>query len=272
MRFVTVVIFIFFVVVVESAHASTEGDHQTPRVGAGVSDGVPEAVVVLGPGRVPMAEGETGGSGGTWTCHYYGQVGGEVPEFPGRDEPIAPRPGQYVVLVCYDAEGRIVHRDARYYEPTDPLGGIGAAYRATQLAREQLVLDPPVLELSPPATAFQLVGLPTYLSVGEAWVVRSETASIGAVASTVTATPTRVEWDPGDGAPTITCHGPGSTSDPDCVHTYDRSTRGATLPVTATITWEVAWSATTGEAGSLGTVTRSAGVEVVVAEAQAVIG
>lgn len=254
------------------AAANSDTDHQTPRPGGSVQGGVPEAVVVMGPGERPIAEGRTGGQGGTWTCHYYRQVGGELPDAAGVGDPVVPEAGQYVAFVCFDATGAIVHLDARYYEPADPFGGIGAAYRAMEVARERLVLEPPAIGLSPPAGSFQLVGLPTYLAVGDAWATVSETATVGAVSSTVTATPTQVEWDPGDGSAAVVCDGPGSVAEPDCTHTYGHSTRGAPITLTATITWEVAWTATTGEGGVLPGVTRTSSVDVVVQEAQAVIG
>jgi hypothetical protein len=227
---------------------------------------------VRGPGQTTLGQARTGGTGrgGTWTCHYYANLGGEI-DGGAFDDPIAPTPGQYVALICLDDAGQVVHTAALYYEPGDPLGGIAAAYRAMELARERLVLDPPAIATSPPSGSFQLVGLPSYLSVGDAWATRSETASIGAVSSTVTATPVEVRWDPGDGSGAITCSGPGSTAAPECTHTYIRSSGGATFDLTATITWEVAWTSTTGEGGALEPVTRTATLPVAVQEAQALI-
>jgi hypothetical protein len=189
--------------------------------------------------------------------------------------PIAPADGQYVALVCLDAGGEIVHTDALFYTPADPLAGIGAAYRAMELAREQIVLLEPQIATSPPAGAFQLVGLPTYLSVGAAWATAEQTATVGAVSSTVTATPVEVAWEPGDGSPAVTCATGGSTDQPDCAHTYIHSSSdadGGTYALTATITWEVTWSATTGEGGALEPVTRTATIPVTVQQAQAVLG
>ena len=55
-------------------------------------------------------------------------------------------------------------------------------------------------------------------------------ATLGGVSATVTATPTQVVWEPGDGSPAVTCTGPGEAYDPsapdatsDCAHTYIRA-------------------------------------------------
>jgi hypothetical protein len=98
------------------------------------------------------------------------------------------------------------------------------------------------------------------------------------VTATVVATPVHVEWDTGDGS-TTTCHGPGSPYDGgpagDCSHVYrwpSLGQPGGTYPLTATVTYDVDWTATTGQAGALGTVTRASTVPVRVVEVQAVIG
>jgi hypothetical protein len=238
-----------------------------------VKDGVPEAVVVLDAADRPIARGRTGGRGGTWTCRYYANLAGELPDASAAT-PVAPTEGQYVALVCFDDAGQITHTDALFFTPADPLAGIGAAYRAMEIAREQIVLLDPQIATSPPATTFQLVGLPTYLTVGPAWATATQTATVGPVSSTVTATPTQVTWDPGDGSGTITCPTGGSTTTAACTHTYVHSSSGqpaGTCTLTATITWDVSWTSTTGEGGELGPVTRTASIPLTVQQAQAVI-
>ena len=59
-----------------------------------------------------------------------------------------------------------------------------------------------------------------------------------------------------------------------CTHVFTRSSRrlaGGSYQVDATVTYTVSWTATTGEGGALGTLTRSATVPVRVTEAQALI-
>jgi hypothetical protein len=83
-----------------------------------------------------------------------------------------------------------------------------------------------------------------------------------------------VAWEPGDGGPSVTCATGGTTTGGDCTHTYVQSSSGArdgTYALTATITWEIAWTATTGEGGTLEAVTRTATIPLTVQQAQAVL-
>jgi hypothetical protein len=85
----------------------------------------------------------------------------------------------------------------------------------------------------------------------------------------------------GDGT-TVSC-GPGSAYDParppadqgsDCTHVYGRASTGlpgGAYSVSATVTYEVGWSSSTGSGGSLGGLTRTTTVPVTVTEAQALI-
>ncbi|MDZ7733736.1 MAG: hypothetical protein U5R31_12270 [Acidimicrobiia bacterium] len=60
----------------------------------------------------------------------------------------------------------------------------------------------------------------------------------------------------------------------DCTHTYQRSSRhepDGTYAAEATVTYEITWSATTGEGGDLGTLARSTTIPVTVQEAQALV-
>src|SRR5690606_5110301 len=99
-------------------------------------------------------------------------------------------------------------------------------------------------------------------------------AQLGVVTSTVTATPTTFTVDPGDGAVPVTCDGPGVPWHPDadgppsCGHTY---TTSGTYTVTATITWDVAWTSTTGQGGPLDDLVTSASVAVTAEQRQAVL-
>jgi hypothetical protein len=85
-----------------------------------------------------------------------------------------------------------------------------------------------------------------------------------------------VSWLLGDGT-TVRCDGPGTPYDtnrsPDgqqttCSHTFEQ--RGP-FAVTATVSYETTWAASTGDGGALDPVARSATVAVTVDEAQALI-
>ena len=113
--------------------------------------------------------------------------------------------------------------------------------------------------------------MPVWLWVSD-WQQRSESASAAGVTATVTASPTQVRWDTGDGG-VETCRGPGTpydTSRPpeaqstSCSHTYT-STTGA-LTITATQSWHVTYTATNGQSGDLGVVSRTSTMPVDVHE------
>lgn len=265
------------------ADALSEAPNEDPTPGGGVHDGVPEAVVVRGPSNEVIAQAEPGGTGGSWTCHYFRFLPGEIGEQgPDHGAPILPEPGQYVALMCFDAAGQTVHTEALYYDPANPLGSIAAAERALEQARQQLDPPEPTLALNPPADGFQLVGVPSWFWIADAWQPLTASATLAGVTSTVIATPVDVRWDLGDGT-AFGCDGPGTPYDPgrpaadqasDCTHTFRYSSRrapGGTYTVTATVTYEVRWEATTGAGGPLESIARSASTTVRVEEAQAVI-
>ena len=144
----------------------------------------------------------------------------------------------------------------------------------------------PGVDMSPPAKSDQLVNLETWLWVDPAaFQPVSASAAAGGVAVTTTASPERVTWDMGNGD-RVTCAGPGTPYDPSkpasaqqtsCSYTYRQSSAGqpgGAFPVTATVSWQVTWTATgvaAGQpaAGNLGVVTRSSTANVRVAEAEA---
>lgn len=154
---------------------------------------------------------------------------------------------------------------------------------AAQIARDtaqRTAIPLPAVRTSPPAGADQLVNLPTWLWV-EDWTPRRASATEGPLTVTVVATPRSVTWRMGDGS-SVVC-GRGTPWDPylreeqqstACSHTYLRSS--ATQPdlkyqARATMTWDVTWTATNGESGSLGQANRSVDFTMRVAESQAIV-
>jgi hypothetical protein len=110
----------------------------------------------------------------------------------------------------------------------------------------------------------------------------------GCVTATASATPAYVTWSTGDGS-TVTCNGPGTAYNPalgasgqstNCSHTYTTTSAGqptpdgnpndAAFPITATVTWTVAWSGPDGSAGALPSLTTSASTSLVVAQIESV--
>jgi hypothetical protein len=151
-----------------------------------------------------------------------------------------------------------------------------------QQALSKLPLAAPSIEMAPPTSSDQLVNVSTWLWINpEVWQSLSATAAAGPVSATATATPVEVVWTMGDGDQ-ITCDGPGTPynpSDPNatstCSYTWSQSSVGqpdGAYEVTATVHWQVAWTATGAPGvGNLGQVAGPAArVAVRVAESQAV--
>lgn len=146
-----------------------------------------------------------------------------------------------------------------------------------RLARAQLGLPDPVLAASPAGE--QLVHLPTWLWLADAWEPVTATASVPGVSVTATATPVSVAWLMGDGA-TVTCHGPGTrfrpgtdprAGSPDCGHIYRRSSitqPDGAYSVRATVRWTVTWAGA-GESGTFLPMTTTGTTRFQVAESQA---
>lgn len=107
--------------------------------------------------------------------------------------------------------------------------------------------------------SFTYTGLWTYYwTSADRWVTLSATANDGAQTATVTASPTALTFDPGDGSGGTTCDGPGrpwTTSDgndpPDdgaCGYQYRRVT-SSPLTSTQTLVWTLTWNVS-GDAGA----------------------
>jgi hypothetical protein len=151
-----------------------------------------------------------------------------------------------------------------------------------QQAASQIPLAAPSIDMAPPATSEQLVNVSTWMWINPAaWQGQSATAAAGPVSATATATPVEVVWSMGDGQQ-IRCAGPGTPYDPsnpnattNCSYTWPQSSAGqpdGAYQVTATVYWQVTWTATGAPGGGdLGQVAGpTARVAVRVAESQAV--
>ena len=168
-------------------------------------------------------------------------------------------------------------------------GGSGAATASTppsaqllaQQAYDRVPLPLPQGRTSPPADGEVLVGFPIWLWIDPGvWRSFTAQAAVPGLSVSVTATPSHVTWDMGDGAQ-VTCTGPGTPWDPadggqrsDCTHAYQfvsADQPGERYRVTVTVVWAVTWEASSGESGTLPDATRTSGFPLEVTERQAVI-
>lgn len=150
-------------------------------------------------------------------------------------------------------------------------------------ARAMMRLPEPGVRAAPPLDALRFVNMPQWMWVDAAdWSPVEATASVSAGSVTVTATPSRVIWETGDGS-RIICAGPGTAfspavhhleDSPDCGHTYTAlppAGPGETVDLTADWEWQVAWSASDGRGGDLDPLTTTSTVPVRVSEIHSVV-
>jgi hypothetical protein len=142
-----------------------------------------------------------------------------------------------------------------------------------QLAQQAFAgfkVSAPTPVLSP---ATSVVNYPTWLWLDGGWGSQSATATVPGLSATVTAAPTKVVWNMGDGGQ-VTCDGPGvpwnnatPNATTNCSYTY-RTAHAFTG--TVTVYYGASWSASDGTAGQLGAVNGQATFAVQVDEIQAV--
>ncbi len=239
----------------------------------------------------PGSSGSGGGSGNgsgdddggsTANCHAISLTPSEARDQLrrlGRD-PAQVQDGDTWYAIACSSGGQVMTIDVQRTGRTGP--DIPGLIREAEAA---LVVPEPALRLAPPDTVFHLVGIPTWLAIDPVtYQAAPSTKSDRGVTITVTATPTEIRWNPGDGTPPFTCDGSGriwqrgmreGTSD--CTHTFQRSSTSADAPdaqytLTVTTTWSRVWRCTPGcGSGPMPAVTRTTTAPLTVRQAQAVI-
>lgn len=235
----------------------------------------------------PGTPGTPGGSGGgpDPEC-YWVTIDDELPEDPtifvdfGLEEPPEGVPILWQSWECSD--GRPTFNFRWVIAPTP--GALAETVRGRLIGQ----LPQPVVESSPPAGTASIIGVPVFVTVVNWTGVVTQTECAGGLCVTVTATP-QLAFRPGEpGAPTVQCAGAGTRFAADagtpesqasspgaCTWTYTTRTgangRPSAWPGQASVSWSIAWTATTGASGSLAAVTRSTDVPRPVAEVQTVI-
>jgi len=201
-------------------------------------------------------------------------------------------PGRSYFRECRFHDDGSLDRDAFIYRPSAAAARPAAATPAAApvvdimtIVRQvyaEVPLALPVPHTSPPVDADQLVGFPIWMWVdGAVWRSFDAQASVSGITVTVVAQPKSLQWTMGDGT-VVSCAGPGTAwvegSDgdqrSDCSHIYQYVSAhqpDGRYHASVTVTWSVAWSASTGEAGTLPDASRSTGFDLNVVERQAVI-
>lgn len=252
--------------------AADEGDGPSNRRAAASNDG--DSATGTAEDSVPAIPASNGGGGddgpnctrsdGTPDYLRYGpRLFSTMEEQRTLYHPDEQRPGEWLHLYCGAEWLDFVFLPEE--QQVDP----------TTLARSVTIRPAaPVLRTSP-GTEDHLVNLEAWFWA-EMWEGISESATAGSVTVNVSAVPTSLIVDPGDGTGPFTCHGPQPVYNPNlpadrqssnCTHTY---LRAGNYTATATVVYDVAFTSNVGVNGGLGTIEPSSTTVLAVAEAQAI--
>lgn len=282
-----------------SASAGEGGD--TIYVVASVPAGPGCPITMCPGGTTPSGSSGSSSNGPTysWSCTWQPappSAGGQS----SQSMPAGQKTGAWYVQTCmrsssacqstYDicqlTHQRVWVQHPGIHTPAQPSAGTLAEH-----ARSTANLPSPTIHTAPaqigrtPGTA---VNLKTWLWIGSGiWHPISTSASAGKLTATVTAVPVSVTWDTGDGH-VLVCSGPGTPWNPlvatgsqetSCYHVWRTSSLGQPADgpggtpayrLSATINWEVSWSASNGRSGSLPPMHTSAVVYLPVMQIEAV--
>jgi hypothetical protein len=223
--------------------------------------------------------GGTGGSGGTSVCTYITLA--EAVQQDLVSQVVAAQyqaPPGYIYLVqnCPDQffglPAIVLYADGGTLTPKD---------LADQAYRQ---LSPPALTIgTAPIGREGLVGLPEWFWIDAGgYETLSKTVSLGGLSATVTAKPGPLVINPGDGQASFTCQGPGTPYDPSepassqqssCTFLYTQPSAGQPgneFTVSISVTWTASWTGTGGVGGTLAPITRTATIELPIAQAETV--
>ena len=235
-----------------------------------------------GHGGSPGGGGNGGGGNGPVVCYWV--------NMPYTDDPTMfadwglkyPEPGaviQWQEWQCSDGSLQFNIRWVYSVPPVDTARNIRV--------RIEGQLDQPVIEASPPLGTPSIIGVPVFVAVSNWTGVVTDSGCGGGLCVTVTATP-KLSFSPGEsGSNSIACNGsgtkfnrsqplPSQISQPGaCVYTYKLRTsaagRPAEWPGAVTVEWSISWTATSGDSGTLPSITRTSALPRGVQEVQTVV-
>src|SRR5664279_2315364 len=165
--------------------------------------------------------------------------------------------------------------DRYLYVPDPPPGALAAPPPpppdpavVAQQAYTELTVPKPEAQRSPPETnsdpdndglPYTWLGLLTWVWVNN-WQPLQRTVDLRGVSATVTATPTSLVFDPGNGDAAVSCPGPGrpwteadgntAPTGGGCGYMYRAVTPDGPLTASTSIAWSVAWTSNTGAGGT----------------------
>jgi hypothetical protein len=226
-----------------------------------------------GPGRSAGGGGGDGGpnctkSDGTRDFYWYeGLLYTTMEEQRTEIRPEEQRPGVYLHIHCGDEYVGFQFFPDGEQAPVDPVA----------LARSVSITPPAPVLVTNPAAGDHLVEVEAWFWVENWEPVTAPPATAGNVTVNVSAEPTALVIDPGDGSPAVTCTGrppaydtarPAEGQSSPCSYTYSRA---GTFAATATLIYEVSFTSNVGVNEGLGTIEPTTTVDLAVREAQAIV-
>jgi hypothetical protein len=156
--------------------------------------------------------------------------------------------------------------------------------QVAQLAIAKLVMRGPTNGIAPPVGSYAVVGMPVWLWTTDDplythWGPQTQSAGVGGVNVSATATATQIEWHMGDGN-TKVCANPGTqyvagttagAVSPTCSYTYTTTSAAAPnqqFSIFGVTTWSITWSGG-GQTGAQTLTAQSLPVQLKVESAQA---
>jgi hypothetical protein len=248
------------------------GQVEQARAAAAAEQGRTQAGADAGGSSGERAGGATAGASGGSDTAVVGECSFRAASVPAGDTRWAgndPATGTLLVNPC--------NGPGQYLFVPNPAPGDPAAAAPpppppdpavlAQQAYGELSLPKPESHRSPESNSdpalgglpYTWVGLNTWVWVNN-WQPLQRTVDLRGVSATVTATPTSLSFDPGNGDASMSCPGPGrpwtqadgnrAPTGGGCAYMYRSVTAAGPLTAATGITWSVAWTSNTGAGGT----------------------
>jgi len=263
---------------VDQARAAAAAAQAQTQADAGAAEATGERSI----GSASAAGATSGAGANSGECGFRAAtVPAGDPRWDGND----PTAGSLLVNICNGPTRYLYVPNAAPGAAAPPPPPPDPAVLAQQ-AYGELTVPSPVAKRSPPENnsdpqyggqSYTWVGLWTYVWAGE-WQSYARTVGLRGVSATVTATPTALVFDPGDGSAPVTCDGPGRPwmdadgSNPPsaggCGYMYRAVTPNGPLTATTSIQWSVAWTSNVGAGGTFPVLTTQSASSFLVEQIQ----